>query len=410
MLHRIHKAAALVLAAVLLLCVLSPCLGGCSKNPLEYTVAEGGKSRILSKCDPSAEEIVIPEKYRGLPVTAIGKGAFSGCTKLTAIEIPANITTIADDAFYGCSGLTELIVPETVTSIGIGAFTNCKKLRTITLPSNMTELPDYLFMGDVSLESLVIPSGVTRIGEQAFYNCQGLVSVDIPSGVTEIGKNAFIDCAKLENISLPDGLTTIGVAILNGTAFANNPENWTGNALINGKWLLDVDGTAAGEFEIPAGVTYIASFAFSGCKELTSVTIPEGVTFLGDNVFADCKKLAAVTLPSTLKTIPERTFYKCEELSVIELGGTEEIGKNAFVGCKMLQHLTIPASVRRIAPSAFNSGVGLVGVTFAVTSGWSVRTEDGSSTGTLGDTLLETPERAASLLAYDYNGHEWFRK
>ena len=40
-----------------------------------------------------------------------------------------------------------------------------------------------------------------------------------------------------------------------------------------------------GDVTIPAGVTEIGSWAFSGCTGLTSVTIPAGVTEIGVSAF-----------------------------------------------------------------------------------------------------------------------------
>ena len=43
---------------------------------------------------------------RGTQVTSIGAGAFSACTELLEIHIPASVTSIADSAFSGSFGFT----------------------------------------------------------------------------------------------------------------------------------------------------------------------------------------------------------------------------------------------------------------------------------------------------------------
>ena len=97
--------------------------------------------------------IVIPQTYRGNPVTGIGESAFWGCSGLTSVSIPQGVTSIGESAFSGCSGLT----------------------------------------------SVSIPQGVTSIGDWAFYGCSGLTSVSIPQGVTSIGKMVFFGCSSLSN-------------------------------------------------------------------------------------------------------------------------------------------------------------------------------------------------------------------
>ena len=48
----------------------------------------------------------------------IGSFAFSGCSGLTSLNLPAGITEIRYHAFYGCSGLTSINIPSSVTEIG----------------------------------------------------------------------------------------------------------------------------------------------------------------------------------------------------------------------------------------------------------------------------------------------------
>ena len=55
----------------------------------------------------------------------IGSYAFSGCSVLTSLTLPAGITSIGDYAFYGCSGLTSLTLPAGITEIGESAFSYC---------------------------------------------------------------------------------------------------------------------------------------------------------------------------------------------------------------------------------------------------------------------------------------------
>ncbi|MEG1663429.1 MAG: leucine-rich repeat protein, partial [Clostridia bacterium] len=66
-------------------------------------------------------------------VLGIGLGAFSGCSGLTSIAIPASVTSIEDDAFSACGQLTSIAIPASVTYIGDGVFSYCNNLTTITV-------------------------------------------------------------------------------------------------------------------------------------------------------------------------------------------------------------------------------------------------------------------------------------
>ncbi len=99
----------------------------------------------------------------------IGSHAFSYCSGLTSLNLPAGITKIGWHAFDGCSGLTSLTLPAGITSIGIGAFYGCRRLTSLTLPD-----------------------GIIWIAPDAFNGCFGLTSIYVyAEKVPLIGGNAF---------------------------------------------------------------------------------------------------------------------------------------------------------------------------------------------------------------------------
>lgn len=55
-------------------------------------------------------------------VNKVGDTAFSGCTSLSSVTIPDNVTTIGENAFRGTK-LSSVTLPYTTTSIGFNAFT-----------------------------------------------------------------------------------------------------------------------------------------------------------------------------------------------------------------------------------------------------------------------------------------------
>ena len=134
-------------------------------------------------------------------ITSIGGGAFSGCTGLTSITIPNSVTSIGGSAFYGCTGLTSITLPDSIGgAIGSQTFMNCTGLTSITLPKGVTSIGEWAFCGCSGLTFVPIPTGVTSIGNQAFAGCSGLTSVTIPTSVTFIGVQAFAGCSALESV------------------------------------------------------------------------------------------------------------------------------------------------------------------------------------------------------------------
>ena len=124
----------------------------------------------------------------------IGSYAFSGCSRLTSLTLPAGITEIRDHAFRGCSGLTSLNLPAGITWIGGDAFYGCSGLTSLNLPAGITSIGYHAFYGCSGLTSLTLPAGITSIGEYAFEGCSGLTSLTLPAGITEIGDYTFWIC------------------------------------------------------------------------------------------------------------------------------------------------------------------------------------------------------------------------
>ncbi len=114
--------------------------------------------------------------------------------------------------------------------------------------------------------------------------------------------------------------------------------------------------TEAIKVTIPAtvrlnGVTYkvtsIAKNAFSGCEDLTSVTIGKNVTTIGDKAFYKCTSLKKIVIPATVTKIGKSAFEKCKNLKKITIKTkrlTEKtVGAKAFKGTPKNATVKVPA-------------------------------------------------------------------
>ena len=105
---------------------------------------------------------------------------------------------------------------------------------------------------------------------------------------------------------------------------------------------------------IPDSVTSIGSLAFSSCSNLTSVTIPDSVTSIGFASFQSCYSLTSVTIPNGVTSIAYSTFRECYSLTTVTIpNGVTSIGSGAFEGCRSLTNIEIPDSVVNIDAWAF---------------------------------------------------------
>ena len=111
-------------------------------------------------CPIDTPNIVTVNFAENSQCTEIGNYAFSECTGLTSITIPASVTSIGEWAFYRCSNLATVIFEE---------------------GSQLESIGDYAFRECISLTSITIPASVTSIGGGAFYYCSNLATVIIES-------------------------------------------------------------------------------------------------------------------------------------------------------------------------------------------------------------------------------------
>lgn len=243
--------------------------------------------------------VTIPSKIDGKTVISLAddgydKGAFEGCTGLTAVTIPNTITTIGDSAFDGCTGLKTVVIPDSVTKIDNIAFEGCTGLTSVTLSKNLTTLGEGAFKGCTGLKTIVIPDSVTKIESNAFNGCSGLTSVTFSQKLTSIGSNAFANCTGLKTVVIPNTVTTIGEA-----AFYKC--------------------TGIKELTLSNNLSKISDRTFQGCTGLTSVKLPDSVTTIEGNysniygAFGDCTNLKKILIPDNVASIGTGAFQGCDK-------------------------------------------------------------------------------------------------
>ena len=108
---------------------------------VEYAKPAGGGGGAI---EPYTEETY---DSNGNLISAVMHGhknvrssAFSGCSSLTSVTMPKNVTGIGNYAFSGCSSLTSVTIPDSVTSIGTMVFCGCSSLASVTIPNSVTSI------------------------------------------------------------------------------------------------------------------------------------------------------------------------------------------------------------------------------------------------------------------------------
>lgn len=287
-------------------------------------------------------DISIPDRLGGSPVVCIGNYAFSYCSKLTSVAIPATVRTIEQYAFQHCTSLTELILPEGVESIATHAFDTCSGATSISIPNSVTTIGSYAFAHCSSLTSLVIPDGLTSIADYAFYECSALQSVVIPGHLVDFpnAMTIFSGCSSIKEISIP-----------------GNP-NFSPRSVFNNSWGGSItnivvapgctsipnslfSGSGATTISLPDTVTYIGTNAFTNCKNLSSLVLPEGLVEIAYNAFYSCS-LSSIVLPESLERLDDYAFNLSGFKSLVIPRNVSSLGANLFANCFGLEHLYLP--------------------------------------------------------------------
>lgn len=257
------------------------------------------------------------------------------------------VTGIAQNAFKGDTILTELIIPTSLEYIGGYAFAN-SSVQTITFKDDGTKViffqtPDstwgtpYVSYHYGTMES----KGYTMM--QLADASRRIYGILVPMGANTIRfRNQFETCETNSYAGL--GLT------LEKCLFTASKVIGTTEYQLFVEEHTDIAGLT-----IPNGLE-INSYAFKGCKNLTSVELPNRLSGLAVEAFAECENLATVTFGSEhrLTEIGSGAFKGCTSLeTVVMYNGVQKIGQDAFNGCTVLSDCTLGEGLKTIGAMAF---------------------------------------------------------
>lgn len=288
--------------------------------------ADGAGYTVTGALAGLGEELVIPAKYLGKPVTAIAESAFQNNAHIRAVHIPDSVTYIGQYAFSGCRALLEVTLPNaTGLAAGKGVFSFCTSLARVDLGATLKEISAYGFEGCTALSS-VTAYGVERVLDSAFKNCTALTQISLPDSVKRIEARAFFGCTSLIAIELSGRTEEIG-------------EN-----------------------------------AFSGCHSLSSIVFrgESGLHTLGKGALADTAvtslslpsliSLGESALPGTLESLQfgnkslmyvgARAFATLKEEATVVYGSTVEEFESAFKHAEWSEGRTVTIACQNgeIAP------------------------------------------------------------
>ena len=162
------------------------------------------------KAEPNVVEFVIPDS-----VISISYNAFAEINNCKKITVSKNIKIIDEWSFYNSKDLEAVIFPKgcTVQTIAKGSFSGCSKLSSVNLENcqSLKTLGDAAFSGCTAIDILSLPDSLQTIGFQALYNLGEFefASDYLPKSLKTIDQYFLSDCQlKNEILYFPKGFTS----------------------------------------------------------------------------------------------------------------------------------------------------------------------------------------------------------
>ena len=360
-------------------------------------------------------------------VFGIREHAFHGCTSLTSVTIPSGLASINEWTFSNCVRLAKVTIPKSVTSIGVDAFSNCDSLTDVYYAGTAADWAKIsISEGNEDLTSAALrcaPASLSAPSVTGGNDSQGRPTLkwNAVSGAAkyevyrarsrsgEYIKYSTVTGTSYTNTSYIENGNTYYYKVraldANGTAGAwssivsvtyRKPAAATvasGKCGDSASWKLDAEGTltisgsgATYDFfndynctapwydaelrlqikkaVVNKGITYVGTYAFRDCAELTSVSLPAGLEEMGSSVFRYCESLTSITIPAGVTSIGGDFFYGCASLKSVTLPDSLwDAGGCTFMDCTSLTSVRLPANLRDIAWWMFKDCTSLTSVT-----------------------------------------------
>lgn len=379
---------------------------GYKPSNLNYGHREGESAFTVYGADTSIEEVLIPSRVIGVPVTGISNTAFRDFTNLIKVVIPNSVTSIGVSAFYGCISLTNIVIPNSVTSIAAYAFRDCSSLTSIIIPNSVTSIDAYAFQGCSGL-TIYCEAESKPIGWDSTWNYSNCPVVwgfannfiDVNNKLDEIGSggsggsSSIIDLGtqgshKDAQQAMIDHLTQMNAE--NGCYLFKYYCDCYGNACfaVVKCWAADdvvcFEGTVYDNYRSFRQFQYntVDGFYLDGCwldiasfnesfdgLSTENKTVPEAINELHSMItkkYSEGLSFGQYTNDKTSYFVMD--IGNCTDTDIIippTYNGkpVTSIYPGAFRGCTNLTSITIPDSVTSIGGGAFRGCENLISVT-----------------------------------------------
>ena len=156
--------------------------------------------------------------------------------------------------------------------------------------------------------SVLFDYGLEYIGANAFSYCTSLLSVSIPESVEVIDEDVWGDCSNMIDINVSP--QNDNYYSINGVLYNKKKDT-----------LIQYPNGRQEPYIVPDGVKIIQKFGFTGCKELTTITLPKSIVRVDE--FSIDNTIRKIRVPygqkerfAQMKGLQEYSDFIVEEESV----------------------------------------------------------------------------------------------
>lgn len=273
------------------------------KETKKFTIPNGVEKigeEAFFKCN-NLEEVVFSDS-----VTSVGRGAFSYSDNLKRVSVGKGLKSWEyGGTFIGCDMLEEVTISEENQQMQIidgviyskdgkmiYMYLPCKKDASYTIGEDVTLIGSQAFYFNDYLQSVTLGDNVEEIGDASFAGCKALKEIYIGSGLKTIRSLCFDYCDSLEKFVVPED--NLYMEVIDGGLYKQNHMDGTLQTLV--KYSV---ASIAEELVIPEGVEHIDNRAFTGAKNLKTLTLPQSLNLIGFQAFQDCESLSSVMFKNT---------------------------------------------------------------------------------------------------------------
>ena len=266
----------------------------------------------------------------------IGVSAFADCTSLESFYM-LNGSNVSSYAFSGCTSLELVSVPATLYSIAGGAFSGCTSLFEIYNLSRLTFVIGTSSYGGIARYAYKIHTNASDAAmAKAKTDNVCFVKPDdkwILARYVNPSSDLRLDAVNTDS-GIVDDFKVVGAVFKNvpltGIYFGRAVSEIDNGAFSNRTELSKV------EFAQGGALTVIPDEAFAYCTGLSQVVFSDSITDIGERAFSNDSLSRTERLPLELRNIGAQAFAYTGLKCVYIPKHVVNFGTNAFIGCTQL--------------------------------------------------------------------------